>query len=189
MQMRAVQGAHPPTQTCIDEKKMRKTHLTPVLITAALVALAAIAVCPQSSAQTGQTQQNNQFVQRDGTRLTLGGETFRFGGPNIEWLGLENYGPFGPMGPRYPSQFEIDDALDTAVAMGARVIRSQTMGDGIGNPLTIEPTLGQFNPEAFKHLDYVLKAAHDRGLRLVITLVGDDAYAPNSRERPLGVTS
>jgi endo-1,4-beta-mannosidase len=95
-------------------------------------------------------------------------------------VGLETYGPYGPMGPHYPSEFEIDDALDTAKAMGARVIRSQTLGDGIGNPLTIEPKLGQFNPEAFQHLDYVLKAAHDRGLRLVITLVGDDAYAPNS---------
>ena len=119
---------------------------------------------------------NDEFVKRNGTRLTLGGQTFRFGGPNIEWLGLEYYGPFGPMGPRYPSQFEIDDVLDTAKAMGARVIRSQTMGDGIGNPLTIEPKVGQFNPEAFQHLDYVLKAAHDRGLRLVITLVGDCAY-------------
>jgi mannan endo-1,4-beta-mannosidase len=146
---------------------------------ATLVAFAAMAMCARSSAQTGQTKHNDEFVRRAGTRLTLGGETFRFAGPNIEWLGLEYYGPFGPMGPRYPSQFEIDDALDTAKAMGARVIRSQTLGDGIGNPLTIEPKLGQFNPEAFKHLDYVLKAAHDRGLRLVITLVGDDAYAPN----------
>jgi mannan endo-1,4-beta-mannosidase len=142
-----------------------------------LVALAVMPVCAQSS---DQTQQIDEFVQRNGTRLTLGGETFRFAGPNIEWLGLEYYGPYSPMGPRYPSHFEIDDALDTAKAMGARVIRSQTMGDGIGNPLTIEPKLGKFNPEAFKQLDYVLKAAHDRDLRLVITLVGDCAYCANS---------
>ncbi len=84
------------------------------------------------------------------------------------------------MGPRYPSHFEVDDALDTAKMMGARVIRSQTMGDSIGCDLCIEPKLGQFNPEAFKQLDYVLKAAHDRGLRLIVTLVGDCANCKQS---------
>src|SRR5216683_4146812 len=123
---------------------------------------------------------NDEFVQRDGTRLTLGGETFRYSGPNIEWLGLEAYGPIDPMGPRYPSHFEVDDALDTAKMMGARVIRSQTMGDSIGCDLCIERKLGQFNPEAFRQLDYVLKAAHDRGLRLIVTLVGDCANCKQS---------
>ena len=109
----------------------------------ALVALAVMAVCTRSSAQTGH---NGEFVQRDGTRLTLGGETFRFGGPNIEWLGLEAYGPLDPMGPRYPSHFEVDDAMDTAKAMGARVIRSQTLGDSIGCDLCIEPKLANSIP-------------------------------------------
>src|ERR1700746_3740192 len=118
---------------------------------------------------------NDEFVKRDGVRLTLGGETFRFGGPNIEWLGLEAYGPLDSMGPRYPSHFEVDDAMDTAKAMGARVIRSQTLGDSIGCPKCIEPKVGEFNPEAFQHIDYAIKAAHDRGLRLIFTLVGDCA--------------
>lgn len=124
---------------------------------------------------TAQIPHSDEFVQRDGTRLTLGGETFRYSGPNIEWLGLEAYGPLDSMGPRYPSHFEVDDAMDTAKMMGARVIRSQTMGDSIGCDLCIEPKLGQFNPEAFRHLDYALKAAQDRGLRLIVTLVGDCA--------------
>ena len=127
-----------------------------------------------------QTLHNDEFVQRDGARLTLAGETFRYSGPNIEWLGLEGYGPLDPIGPHYPSHFEIDDVLDTAKMMGARVIRSQTMGDGIGCDLCIEPKLGQFNPEAFRHLDYVLKAAHDRGLRFIVTLVGDCANCTQS---------
>jgi mannan endo-1,4-beta-mannosidase len=140
---------------------------------AVFAAKAAIAVGSPSLAQT---EHNDEFVQRDGTRLTLGGENFRFSGPNIEWLGLEAYGPLDSMGPRYPSHFEVDDVLDTAKAMGARVIRSQTLGDSIGCDLCIEPKLGIFNPEAFKHIDYALKAAHDRGLRLIITLAGDCAY-------------
>jgi mannan endo-1,4-beta-mannosidase len=129
------------------------------------------------SVSVAQIPHNDEFVKRDGTRLTLGGETFRFSGPNIEWLGVEGYGPLDSAGPRYPSLFEIDDALDTAKMMGAQVIRSQTLGDSIGCDLCVEPKLGEFNPEAFRHIDYVLKAAHERGLRLIFTLVGDNAYA------------
>jgi mannan endo-1,4-beta-mannosidase len=147
------------------------------LVTTTLVFLAIMPIGRRSGAQT---LHNDEFVQRDGTRLTLGGETFRYSGPNIEWLGLEGYGPLDPVGPHYPSQFEFDDALDTAKMMGARIIRSQTMGDSIGCDLCIEPKLGEFNPEAFRHLDYVLKAAHDRGLRLIITLVGDCAFCKQS---------
>jgi hypothetical protein len=124
---------------------------------------------------TAQIPHNDEFVKRDGVRLTLGGEAFRYGGPNIEWLGLEAYGPLDSMGPRYPTHFEVDDAMDTAKAMGARVIRSQTLGDSVGCPECIEPALGEFNPEAFRHIDYAIKAAHDRGLRLIFTLVGDCA--------------
>ena len=55
--------------------------------------------------------------------------------------------------------------MDSAKAVGARVIRSQTLGDSIGCPECIEPKLGDFNPDGFKHIDYAIKAAHDRGLR------------------------
>ena len=152
---------------------MGKTNsLGVAFATVAVVSLAVMAACARSSAQT---EHNDEFVQRDGPRLTLGGQTIRYSGPNIEWLGLEGYGPLDPMGPRYPSHFEVDDAMDTAKMMGARVIRSQTMGDSVGCDLCIEPRPGQFNPEAFKHLDYALKAAHDRGLRLIVTLAGDCA--------------
>src|SRR5579859_8023206 len=141
-------------------------------VVAGFIAFSVLTVCVRTSAQAAY---NDEFVQRDGARLTLGGETFRFGGPNIEWLGVEAYGPLDSMGPRYPSHFEVDDAMDTAKMMGARVIRSQTMGDTVGCDLCIEPKPGELNPEAFKHLDYALKAAHDRGMRLIVTLAGDCA--------------
>jgi len=115
------------------------------------------------------------FVTRAGTSLQLDGKLFRYSGPNIEWLGLEAYGPHDPQGPRYPSHFEVDDAMDTAQEMGARVVRSQTLGDSVGCELCIEPQLGTFNPEAFKAIDYAIKAAQDRGIRLIITLAGDCA--------------
>jgi len=133
-------------------------------------AVGAMAAAGFAAAQTGH---NDEFVQRNGTRLTLAGADFRYSGPNIEWLGIEAYGPDDALGPRYPSYLEIDDALDTAKMMGARVVRSQTMGDTVGCDLCLEPKAGVFNPDAFKVVDYSIKAAHERGLRLIITLVGD----------------
>jgi endo-1,4-beta-mannosidase len=120
-------------------------------------------------------EQRSEFVTRTGKSLQLSGKPFRYSGPNIEWLGLEAYGPHDPMGPRYPTHFEVDDAMDTAKEMGARVVRSQTLGDSVGCELCIEPQLGVFSAEAFGAIDYAIKAARDRGIRLIITLVGDCA--------------
>ena len=156
---------------------MAKIHLLRgTFSTVTFLAFAVIPVCAQDSAQTGH---NDEFVQHDGARLTLGGKTFRYGGPNIEWLGVENYGPSETMGPRYPSHFEVDDVLDTAKMMGASVIRSQTLGDTVACDQCIEPKPGEFNPEAFKAIDYAVKAAHDRGLRYVVTFIGDCTYCDN----------
>ncbi len=118
---------------------------------------------------------SSPFVERAGTKLTLAGAPFRYSGPNIEWLGLEGYGPHDPMGPRYPSRFEIDDAFATAAEMGARVVRSQTMGDTVGCALCIEPEQGKFNDAAFRASDYALVAAKRHGMKLIIPLIGDCA--------------
>jgi hypothetical protein len=115
------------------------------------------------------------FVKRDGTRLMLDGKTFRYSGPNIEWLGLEGYGPHDPSGPRYPSHFEIDDAFETAADMGAKVVRSQTMGDTVGCSRCIEPELGKFNESGFQASDYALAVAAKFHMRVIITLIGDCA--------------
>ena len=94
-----------------------------------------------------QIAHNDEFVRHDGARLTLGGENFRFSGPNIEWLGLVSYGVYDPAGSRYPSHYEVDDALETAKAMGARVVRSQTMGDSVGCELCMSPSLASSIPK------------------------------------------
>jgi len=119
--------------------------------------------------------QAQSFVQRDGTKLTLDGKGFRYSGPNIEWLGLEGYGPHDPSGPRYPSHFEIDDAFATAAEMGAKVVRSQTMGDTVGCSRCIEPEQGKFNEEGFQASDYALAVAAKFHMRVIVTLIGDCA--------------
>ena len=123
---------------------------------------------------------HDSFVTRAGSHLELAGRSFRFGGANVEWLGLAGYGPFDPSGPRYPSHYEIDDALATAQELGARVVRAQTLGDSVGCSLCIEPALGQFNAAAFEPIDYALASARRRGLKLIPTIVGDDAHAGGS---------
>src|SRR5580700_2338900 len=153
-----------------DKTRGAEMSATRLILAAALL----LTVLPSFRAQ-GQTDHTDDFVQRAGTKLTLHGAAFRYSGPNIEWLGLEGYGPHDPMGPRYASRFEIEDAFATAAEMGARVARAQTMGDTVGCPLCVEPELGKFNEAAFQASDYALAAAKRNGVRIIIPLVGDCA--------------
>jgi mannan endo-1,4-beta-mannosidase len=114
-----------------------------------------------------------EFVERQGTHLTLAGKPYRFGGMNIEWLGLEDYGPKGNVSPHVPSDFEVEDALSTAEEMGSRVVRSQTMGDTVGCPACLEPSPGVFNDDEFRHMDSVVVSAARHHIRLIVTLTGD----------------
>ncbi len=81
----------------------------------------------------------------------------------------------------YPTRFRIDDALDTALEMGENVVRVETFAESHGNPLALEPALGQFNEEAFEVRDYVLKAAAARGLRLIVPLVDNWYYSQGGK--------
>jgi mannan endo-1,4-beta-mannosidase len=133
---------------------------------------------PTSTAPSAGFQQfADSFVTRSGTRLRVAGRPFRFGGANIEWLGLAGYGPYDPRGPHFPSNYEIDDAMKTAREMGVKVVRSQTMGDSVGCERCIEPTLGHFNQDAFERIDYALRSARAHGIKIIPTIVGDDARA------------
>lgn len=129
---------------------------------------------PARSPQSPQ-QLAGSFVTRSGARLSLAGRPFRFGGANIEWLGVVGYGPFDPSSPHFPSHYEVDDAMATAREMGVKVVRSQTMGDSVGCAACIEPSPGHFNQEAFEHIDYALRSARNHGIKVIPTIVGDDA--------------
>jgi hypothetical protein len=135
------------------------------LPTACLVAAAALLA--GSGAAERSKSPSSSFVTRSGPHLLLAGKPYRFGGANIEWLGLAGYGPSDPSGPHYASNYEIDDAFATARELGANVVRSQTMGDSAGCAACIEPELGQFND--------ALASARAHGIKIIATLVGDDA--------------
>jgi len=144
-----------------------------VSLTACALAASALVAGPGTAGKSRELA--GPFVTQSGPHLLLSGRPYRFGGANIEWLGLAGYGPSDPTGPHYAGHYEIDDALATARELGANVVRSQTMGDSAGCAACIEPELGQFNDAAFERIDYALASARARGIKIVATLVGDDA--------------
>jgi predicted GH43/DUF377 family glycosyl hydrolase len=148
------------------------------------VPAARAAVTPGSSAQRSNVaglsnaDYMNAFVARHGARLTVAGRPFRFSGANVEWLGLENYGPNAstqlPVGSEhYATPYEINDAFATLHELGASVVRVQTLGDTAGCPLCEEPARGQFNPAAFHQTDLVIAAARRWGIKLIGEFDGD----------------
>ncbi|GAA98564.1 glycoside hydrolase family 5 protein [Mixia osmundae IAM 14324] len=122
---------------------------------------------------TGTLPKPTAFVTRSGQTLQLSGKTYRMAGPNIYWLGLdENVQP----NPSYPSTARVREAMAIAVAMGANTIRALSLGISFGNSLSVEPTYGTINANAFKAIDYAIYAAGQYGLRVILTLNDDYDY-------------
>lgn len=123
---------------------------------------------PTSTVVANTIASKSGFVTRSGSQLLLNGKTFRFGGANIYWLGLDENDPSGTIS--YPTHFRIDDALATAQEMGAAVVRSHTMGISVGCSLCLEPSLGNFNEAAFGSIDYAIASAKAHNIHLIIPL-------------------
>jgi hypothetical protein len=109
------------------------------------------------------------FVKRTDTSLTLLGVPLRFGGADLNWLGLRLD---AGMPPRRPTTYEVTDALQTLRALGGTVVRSGTLAGTAGCDLCLEPTEGKYSPEAFAALDQSIKVAGDLGMRLILPLAG-----------------
>lgn len=158
---------------------------TPRRLVAALLATVLAVLSLALSAPSAPAAPSSGFVQRDGTRLTLGGKPFRFAGPNTYWLGLdENVGGIDPSAPAavdYPTYFRIRDGLTTAKAMGATAVRAHTLGVSTGTPKALEPELGRYNAAAFAPIDYAIAEAGRQGLKLIIPLTDNWQYYHGSR--------
>ncbi len=146
-----------------------------ILAVTVAAALLPAAAAPASAAPEDWTSLNSTFVQRDGSRLVLDGDAFRFSGPNIYWLGLdENVG-----GVDYPTAFRIADTLDAAARMGSTVVRTHMMtstGQDGANPLAIMPTIGEINEGAFATIDFAIAYAGTLGIRLILPLTDEWEY-------------
>jgi mannan endo-1,4-beta-mannosidase len=61
-------------------------------------------------------------------------------------------------------------------AMGAHLIRSQTLGVSVGNPLSVQPALHKFNEDAFDAIDWAVYQAREHGLRIMAPLTDNYDY-------------
>jgi len=116
------------------------------------------------------------FITRDTNRLKLSGVDWRCAGWGLPRLALD-WGTAwnSTTGVFYPSQFYVDDCLQTAVELGANWVRLHgSCSPTMGSALTVFPDGINLNTTATDKIDYVIYKASLLGLRLQITLV--DVY-------------
>ena len=114
----------------------------------------------------------------------LDGQPWTASGANVYWLGLdENVIPpagepfYAPFNASYPTLGRITEVMNTLQTMGAHTIRSQTLGVSVGNPLSLMPSLGVYNEQAFNTIDWAVYRARQHGLRIMAPLT--DNYVSN----------
>ena len=119
-------------------------------------------------------------ITRTSASLYLNSTRWTASGANVYWLGLdENVIPppnsntpfYAPLNASYPTHGRITEVMSTLHIMGARTIRSQTMGVSVGNPLSVMPELGVVNEEAWDTMDWTVREARRWGLRIFAPLV------------------
>ena len=122
--------------------------------------------------------ERNSYVYQEGAQLMLNGKPWTASGANVYWLGLdENVIPlagqpfYAPFNASYPTFGRITEVMNTLQTMGARTIRSQTLGVSVGNPLSVMPALGVYNEQAFDTIDWSVFQARQHGLRIITPLV------------------
>ena len=54
---------------------------------------------------------------------------------------------YAPLNASYPTKGRITEIMNVLRTMGAHLIRSQTIGVSVGNPLSLMPSLGVFNEQ------------------------------------------
>lgn len=124
---------------------------------------------PQSAGAVSGAAVSAGRVTRVGSQLMLDGQPWRFAGVNMYWLGLDDT-TRDAQGPTYPTHAKIDEGFAAARSIGATVVRSTSLGVSVGNPRSIEPSLGVWNDAAFDTIDYSVASAARNGIRLMIPL-------------------
>lgn len=110
---------------------------------------------PQAVAAT--TEMNGSFVETDGHQFQLDGQPFTMVGSNNFWMSY-----------LYWDKSLVDSVMQTATELGFNTLR--TWGFGSGSQYLYQPAPGEYNEEAFKRMDYIIKRASDYGLKLIVAL-------------------
>ncbi|MFH1194816.1 MAG: cellulase family glycosylhydrolase [bacterium] len=123
------------------------------------------------------SSQFSSYITREKDKLYEDGKEFRFISFNIPNLHyIEDYLPFEGINPwQLPDEFEIKDALTAIKQLGGKVARTYVLplrkeSDPMEYVRYIEGP-GQFDEEAFRTFDMVLKIANEVGVRVIIPLV------------------
>ncbi len=154
---------------------------------------------PGSGAPSTAAEQGfEHFVRREGDTLKDGDRGFRFLSvniPNLHYveddLRFDQSIPF-----RFPSDDEIDDALETVAQLGGQVVRMYALSvrkadDPADMPRHILGP-GKFHEDAFVALDRVIASAHKHKVRVILPLVdqwswwGGTAELAGFRGKPAG---
>ena len=123
------------------------------------------------------SQPFKNFITASGNKLMDGKNEFRFISYNIPNLNyVEDELSFSTTSPfRYPTEFEIRDALATIKQMGGRVVRIYTIPVKRSDQSKEVPAYvlgpGKFNEEAFKVNDLMLAVANEMGIRIIFPFV------------------
>ena len=149
------------------------SHISPTMFS--LLPLLFLTLLVVSSVSVSFPSTADILVTRDVSSLYLGSSPWTASGANVYWLGLdENIRPSSLNSPptiSYPTKARITEIFDTMVAIGARTVRSQTLGVSVGHPLSVMPRLGEVNEEAFENMDWAIREARRTGVRVFAPLV------------------
>ncbi|BGP03687.1 hypothetical protein NBRC10513v2_007421 [Rhodotorula toruloides] len=141
---------------------------------------------PFTISGTGTLPKPTTFVKRSGQQLTLNGGNFRIAGPNIYWLCQDENS--GPAWGYWTDKGRVREALAVAVAMGANTVRLMSCGVSVGsnNPYNLELSNGNWQDVAWDIRDYVIYAAGQYGLRVVLPLTDNYNYYHGGKYSILG---
>lgn len=80
---------------------------------------------------------------------------------------------YAPFKTSYPTHGRTTEIMNILVIMGVKLIRSQTLGVSVGNPLSVSPDLGVYNQAAFGSIDWAVYQSRQHRLRIMVPLVDD----------------
>lgn len=148
-----------------------------------LLLAAAVLATPGHSPRSSCRDIRDAHVIRQGSSLLLAGKSWRAVGANVYWLGLdENVLPppgepyYVPLKASYPTRGRITEIMAIVKALGGTMIRAHTLGVSTGNPLSVMPSLGVVNQQAFESIDWAVYQARQYGLRLMVPLTDNYDY-------------
>lgn len=95
---------------------------------------------------------------------------------------------YAPFNASRPTKGHITEVMNTLITKGARIICSQTLCISVGNPLSLEPSLDNFNPAAFAPRDEASHQARTDGL-CIFARRADNYGTYEGSQHLAGVTS